>query len=88
MLGIFHVNCSGIDKISGLDAGVDDYFVKTVDLQELFATIRVLLRRVNTSSTPILEGRNLRLNPSTYEVNYEHHPLHLTPKEYGLLKYY
>lgn len=44
MLGMFHVNCSGIDKISGLDAGVDYYVVKTVDLQELFATILILLR--------------------------------------------
>lgn len=74
------------DKITGLDAGADDYVVKPVELQELFARIRALLRRGNTCSTPILEWGNLRLNPSTYEVNYEHHSLHLTPKEYGLLE--
>ncbi len=73
------------DKISGLDAGADDYVVKPVDLGELFARIRALLRR-GTSSPPILEWGNLRLNPSTYEVQYAQSPLHLTPKEYSLLE--
>lgn len=74
------------DKITGLDAGADDYVIKPVDLQELFARIRALLRRGNASSTPILEWGNLRLNPSTYEVIYEQTMLHLTPKEYSLLE--
>ena len=71
------------DKITGLDAGADDYVVKPVDLQELFARIRALLRRGNCSSPPILEWGSLCLDPSTYEVHYEHKPLHVTPKEYG-----
>jgi DNA-binding response OmpR family regulator len=74
------------DKITGLDAGADDYVVKPVDLQELFARIRALLRRGNASSPPILEWGNLRLNPSTYEVCYGKVLLHLTPKEYSLLE--
>ncbi|NJL64694.1 MAG: response regulator transcription factor [Methylacidiphilales bacterium] len=74
------------DKITGLDAGADDYVVKPVDLQELFARIRALLRRGHASSPPILEWGNLRLNPSTYEVSYRDILLHLTPKEYGLLE--
>jgi DNA-binding response OmpR family regulator len=74
------------DKITGLDAGADDYVVKPVDLQELFARIRALLRRGNASSPPILEWGNLHLNPSTYEVSYGNILLHLTPKEYGLLE--
>lgn len=74
------------DKITGLDAGADDYVVKPVDLQELFARIRALLRRGNCSSPPILEWGSLCLDPSTYEVHYEHKPLHVTPKEYSLLE--
>ncbi len=74
------------DKIRGLDAGADDYVVKPVDLGELFARIRALLRRGNSSSAPILEWESLRLDPSTYEVSYDRNPLHLTPKEYGLLE--
>lgn len=74
------------DKITGLDAGADDYVVKPVDLQELFARVRALLRRGSVASPPILQWGELRLNPSTYEVSYGQTPLHLTPKEYALLE--
>ncbi|MCC3407199.1 MAG: response regulator transcription factor [Microcoleus sp. PH2017_10_PVI_O_A] len=74
------------DEINGLDAGADDYVVKPVDLQKLFARIRALLRRGNSTSGPILEWEEIRLNPSTYEVTYGQAPLHLTPKEYALLE--
>lgn len=74
------------DEINGLDVGADDYVVKPVDLQKLFARIRALLRRGSVISSPILEWGDLRLNPSTYEVSYGPTPIHLTPKEYGLLE--
>jgi two-component system OmpR family response regulator len=74
------------DKITGLDAGADDYIIKPVDLGELFARIRALLRRGSTSGSPILEWGELQFNPSTYEVNYGQHPLRLTPKEYSILE--
>ena len=74
------------DKISGLDAGADDYIVKPVDLGELFARIRALLRRGSTPLPPILEWDGLRLDPSTYEVSYAHTPIYLTPKESCILE--
>ena len=74
------------DKISGLDAGADDYIVKPVDLGELFARIRALLRRGGASCPPILEWGSLRLDPSTYEVSYAQTQIHLTPKEYSILE--
>lgn len=74
------------DKISGLDAGADDYIVKPIDLGELFARIRALLRRGSGSSPPILEWGDLHLDPSTYEVSYTDIPIHLTPKEYSILE--
>ncbi|WP_017718481.1 response regulator transcription factor [Kamptonema formosum] len=74
------------DKITGLDAGADDYMVKPFDLQELMARIRALLRRGSSAATATLSWGSLRLNPSTYEVSYEEKPLHLTPKEYALLE--
>ncbi len=73
------------DKIVGLDAGADDYVVKPFDLQELMARIRALLRRGSAAATSTLSWGSLCLNPSTYEVTYEEHLLHLTPKEYALL---
>lgn len=74
------------DEINGLDVGADDYIVKPVDLQKLFARIRALLRRGSVSSSPILEWGDLYLNPSTCEVGYGDRPIHLTPKEYALLE--
>lgn len=73
------------DKVTGLDAGADDYVVKPIDLPELLARIRALLRRGSSTPTALLWG-DLRLDPSTYEVSYADQALHLTPKEYSLLE--
>jgi DNA-binding response OmpR family regulator len=79
--------CDTIDnEVNGLDMGADDYVVKPVDLQKLFARIRALLRRGSNKASPILEWGKLQLNPSTYEVGYDQNPIHLTPKEYALLE--
>jgi DNA-binding response OmpR family regulator len=77
---------SSSDKVLGLDAGADDYVVKPFDLAELTARIRALLRRGTTVLPTVLEWGDLRLNPSSYEVNYGENLLHLTPKEYQLLE--
>jgi DNA-binding response OmpR family regulator len=74
------------DKITGLDAGADDYVVKPFDLQELMARVRALLRRGGSTSISKLVWGDLSLNPSTYEVSYRETPLHLTPKEFALLE--
>lgn len=74
------------DKVMGLDAGADDYLVKPVDLPELLARIRALLRRGSVSSTPVLACGDLRLNPSTYDVTYGSKSLDLTLKEFSLLE--
>ena len=55
-----------IDKVTGLDAGADDYVVKPIELQELFARIRALLRRGSSASPPILKWGQLSLDPSTF----------------------
>lgn len=77
---------SSTNKIAGLDAGADDYLVKPFDFQELLARIRALQRRGCTSSPPILEWGQLRIDPATYEVSYGSQTLHLTPKEYSILE--
>lgn len=74
------------DKITGLDAGADDYVIKPFDLQELMARIRALLRRGSLSVGTGLAWGNLHLDPSTYEVTYNQQPLQLTPKEFALLE--
>lgn len=74
------------DKITGLDAGADDYMVKPLDLEELLARIRALMRRQVALSPPKLEWGELHLDPATYEVSYKGEILQLTPKEYNLLE--
>ena len=74
------------DKVLGLDAGADDYVVKPIDLAELLARIRALLRRGQISSMPVLTCSDLQLNPSSHEVTYAGQVLPLTPKEFSLLE--
>jgi DNA-binding response OmpR family regulator len=74
------------DRVTGLDAGADDYLSKPFELKELAARIRALLRRGNTTLPPVLEWGPLTLNPSTCEVFYDQVLVPLSPKEYSLLE--
>ena len=72
------------DKVVGLDAGADDYVVKPVDLLELMARIRALMRRGKVIAETKLVWGDLVLDPSSHEVTYNAKKLELTPKEFAL----
>lgn len=73
------------DRISGLDAGADDYLVKPFDLNELKARLRALLRRSAGRAKVLIEHAGVSLDPATQQVHYNGVLVILTPKEYRLL---
>jgi DNA-binding response OmpR family regulator len=74
------------DKIAGLDAGADDYVVKPIDLDELAARARALVRRIAGRALPVLSVGELSLDPATRQVMLEGKPVELPQREYSLLQ--
>lgn len=73
------------DRITGLDAGADDYLVKPFDVAELKARLRALLRRSFNRPQPALEYRGIRLDPASHEITFAGNPINLPRKEFLLL---
>jgi DNA-binding response OmpR family regulator len=77
------------DRITGLDAGADDYLVKPFDTDELVARVRALLRRSSSSGrVPRLCVGDVVLDPLTREVYRGERQLALTQREFSLLEYF
>jgi two-component system KDP operon response regulator KdpE len=76
------------DKVLALDAGANDYVTKPFGISELMARIRVVLRNLddNTNESPELKLPGLRMDLAKREVEVDGMPVHLTRKEYELLK--
>jgi two-component system OmpR family response regulator len=74
------------DRVSGLDAGADDYLTKPFSLAELLARLRALVRRGAPRRPTVLEVGDLRLDPATQRVWRGTAEIHLSRKEYGLLE--
>lgn len=77
------------DRVTGLDAGGDDYLVKPFALDELMARIRVLSRRSGAEMqvNSILQVGDLRMDLSSRQVSRDGIAVSLTAKEYALLEY-
>jgi two-component system, OmpR family, response regulator MprA len=74
------------DRVTGLDAGADDYLVKPFALEELRARLRALLRRSVNGADRTLRFADLELDPATHEVMRGGRPLELTRTEFLLLE--
>jgi DNA-binding response OmpR family regulator len=74
------------DRITGLDAGADDYLVKPFDFGELLARIRALQRRPRAVSAPVLTIGRLTLDPVRREAAIGGEPVSLTATEYRILE--
>jgi two-component system response regulator MprA len=82
------------DRVTGLDAGADDYLVKPFELDELFARIRALLRRISYAAAvagaadedDVLAFGDLRMDLATREVTRGGRRVELTRTEFTLLE--
>ena len=74
------------DRVSGLDAGADDYLVKPFSFVELLARLRALGRRGTGERPTVLEVGDLRLDPATRRVWRGGTELELSSKEFALLE--
>jgi DNA-binding response OmpR family regulator len=78
------------DRVTGLDAGADDYLAKPFAFKELLARIRALSRRVTASTLPetVLKLADLSLDTITHRAKRGEREIELTAKEYALLEFF
>jgi len=74
------------DRVTGLDAGADDYLIKPYGFSELMARIRALLRRSDLSRPVVLRVADLELDTVSQIVARGGEPIDLTAKEYAILE--
>jgi len=73
------------ERIRGLDHGADDYVVKPVDLHELAARLRALVRRSHGRPQQCLAARDVVLDPAARSVRQAGLPVPLSTREFDLL---
>lgn len=74
------------DRVSGLEAGADDYLVKPFAFQELLARIRALARRNLADRGAILRAGNISIDTRGHTVTVAGRPLRVTSKEHAILE--
>jgi two-component system OmpR family response regulator len=75
------------DKVSGIDAGADDYVTKPFHIEEVLARLRALIRRAAGHAASELTCGPLRLDTKTSRADVDGTPLKLTSHEFRLLAY-
>lgn len=90
-IGVIMVTARGqtLDMVSGLDVGADDYLVKPVNMEELAARIRAVVRRRAGASPEgrILNAKDVTIFRDQHRVEASGQPVTLSPLEYQLLEY-
>ncbi len=77
------------EKVTGLEAGADDYLTKPFAFEELVARIQALSRRGGELDlAPVLEVADVALDRNSHEVSRAGQPIQLTPTEFSLLEFF
>ena len=74
------------DRVRGLDSGADDYVLKPIDLVELAARIRALVRRSHGQSKELLCVQDIEIDPARRVVQRDGQALTLSTREFDLLQ--
>jgi two-component system OmpR family response regulator len=75
------------DRVHGLDTGADDYLAKPVDLNELAARIRALIRRAHGNPNPLVQIGELKADLGARTVTLGNRMVPVSAREYALLEY-
>jgi DNA-binding response OmpR family regulator len=75
------------DRVTGLDAGADDYLIKPFAFEELLARVRALLRRPKEAINNVLKYQDLSLDIAKMRVQRNEQEIALTQKEFALLEF-
>ncbi|CAA2141989.1 response regulator [Hyphomicrobium sp. ghe19] len=75
-----------VDRITGLDAGADDYLGKPFDLDEVAARLRALIRRAAGRATETIAWRDIVIEPASMTVRKSGDQVRLSRREFSILK--
>jgi two-component system, OmpR family, response regulator len=75
------------DKVSGIDAGADDYVTKPFHVEEVLARVRALIRRAAGHATSLIRCGPIELDTRISRVTLNGNPVRLTSHEFRLLSY-
>ena len=77
---------SKLDKLQGFNLGADDYVIKPIDMEELAARLRALIRRATGRASPRITAGAVEIDPDARQAWLDGKPVELSAKEFAVLE--